>query len=339
MSGAAENQEVDRGAPEIGEESDLLQPAAPSASDVRGAQIQSAASAGQLSELTRIARENPRNEAQSVAKAERLVAMNREVAASCFYKLKRYDKKNKCDVFIEGPSIRLSEIFCSVWKNTYRGSYVTDIGATHVTARAEFIDLENLTFKYATVKRRITTATGLRYGDDMITTTAQAACSVAERNATLAGIPRSFVNIVFATAKKIAVGEAKSIAERRQKMVEEFAKISVSIDQILKYVSRAELAEITMDDMELLLGTYTAIHEGMATVDETFSGSMKDAAAKMPIVQLNLRYAEAKARLSMEEIIKLDIELKKKGVNFAHPKTMSYDQMVEGVLIIQNWRG
>lgn len=306
--------------------------------ELRSSGVQSAAGAPMLSELTRIARENPRNEAASVAKAERLVAMNREVATSCFYKLKRYDKKKKCDVFIEGPSIRLAEIFCSVWKNTYRGSYVTDIGATHVTARAEFIDLENLTFKYATVKRRITTSAGLRYGDDMITMTAQAACSVAERNATLAGIPRSFVNIVYATAKKIAVGEAKSIGERRQKMVEEFAKIRVTLEQILKYVDRAELVEITMDDMELLLGTYTAIHEGISTVEETFSGSMKEVAAKVPVVQLALQYGEAKRKLSPEDLDKLVAELKKKGIDFSNMKSLTTDQMVEGVLIIKNWK-
>ena len=295
---------------------------------------------GQLAELIRIVRENPRNEARSIAKAEMLATMNKDVASSCFYKLKRWDKKNKRDVFIEGPSIRMAEIFCSAWKNTYRGSSVVDISATHVTARGECIDLENIVFKYATVKRSIVGSSGMRYGDDMITVTAQACCAIAERNAVLAVIPRSFLNLVLASAKKVAIGDVKSLAERRQKMIEEFGKMSISIDQILVYVDRHDVESIELDDMELLVGTFTAIKEGITSIDDVFSKkgttTVKDVP---PIIQLNVMYASMKSKLSADHLTSLNKELKDGGVDLAHPKMMIPAQISTGISIIQNWAG
>lgn len=297
-----------------------------------------ARSEGQLAELVRIVRENPRSESRAIAKAEMLVTMNKDVAASCFYKLKRFDKKNNREVYIEGPSIRLAEIFCAAWKNTYRGSSVVDIGPTHVTARGECIDLENIVFKYSTVKRSIVGSTGRRYSDDMITTTAQAACAIAERNAVLAVIPRSFLNLVLASAKKVAIGDVRTMGERRQKMLEEFGKMSVSAEQILAYVEKPDMESITGDDMELLLGTYTAIKEGIANVDEVFvKKGAKEAGKEVPIVQLNVMYSAIKSKLSADHIIVMDEELKSKGVDLVHPKNMIPSQISDGITIVQNW--
>jgi hypothetical protein len=304
----------------------------------RGAVPTGIHSDGQLAELIRIVRENPRNEARSIAKAEMLATMNKEVASSCFYKLKRYDKKNKRDVFIEGPSIRLAEIFCSAWKNTYRGSSVVDISATHVTARGECIDLENIVFKYATVKRSIVGSSGLRYGDDMITTTAQASCAIAERNAVLAVIPRSFLNLVLASAKKVAIGDVKSLAERRQKMIEEFGKMSISIEQILVYVDRHDVESIELDDMELLVGTFTALKEGITSIDDVFAKKGATTPKDVPeIIKLNVMYASVKSRLSADHLATLNAELKAKGVDVANPKLMIPDQISAGIAIIQGW--
>ena len=146
------------------------------------------------------------------------------------------------------------------------------------------------------------------------------------------------VNLVLASAKKVAIGDVRTMGERRQKMLEEFGKMSVSAEQILAYVEKPDMESITGDDMELLLGTYTAIKEGIANVDEVFvKKGAKEAGKEVPIVQLNVMYSAIKSKLSADHIIAMDEELKSKGVDLVHPKNMIPSQINDGITIVQNW--
>lgn len=200
-----------------------------------------------------------------------------QIAASCFYKLKRGTS------IIEGPSIRLAEIVASAWGNIRVAAHIIEEGDKCVVARGAAHDLERNYFGASEIRRRITYKDGTRYNDDMTLVTMAAACAIARRNAILEVIPRTYVNFILDLAKKVAVGSAKTLAERRQRMFEEFSKMGVSKEQLLTFVEKPSLEDVDLTDIETLIGTFTAIKEGATTIDQQFPS--KKAGVSMPVAK------------------------------------------------------
>ena len=115
-----------------------------------------------------------------------MVTMDEGIAAECIYALPRGNK------VIEGPSARLAEIVISAWGNSRAGTRIVEDRGNFIVAQAVFHDLQkNVAITYE-VQRRITNKSGVRFNDDMITTTANAACSIALRNAVFKGVPKAY---------------------------------------------------------------------------------------------------------------------------------------------------
>jgi hypothetical protein len=104
----------------------------------------------------------------------------------------------------------------------------------------------------------------------MVTLTGNAAASIALRNAIFRVIPRAYVDVVFAAAKRTAVGDAKSLAARRDEIFERLTKMGVNKDRVLARLGRDGVAEVTLSDLEILIGLGSAIHDGSTTLDEAF---------------------------------------------------------------------
>ena len=203
----------------------------------------------------------PRNVAQSIETAIQLATENPEVAAGCFYRLPRDGKT------IEGPTVRLAEIMAHSWKNSRAAARVIEVTQTSLTAQALFHDLESNTAIQREVRRRITKRDGSRYSEDMIGVAANAATSIAMRNAVFSVIPRLFVNRVLAAAKKTAIGEAASLQTRREKLLIEFAKLSITKADLLKHLCIAKVEEIGLGELEHLAGVYSSLREEIMTAD------------------------------------------------------------------------
>lgn len=210
------------------------------------------------------AKRYPRNIVEFRREALEMATVDEETAAGCYYSMPRAGKK------IEGPSIRLAEIVAATYGNLRYSAQIVEIGATHVTARGMCQDMQrNIAAGYE-VKRRITTKDGKRFGDDMIQTTCNAACSIALRNAIFKVVPMAYVKPIFTQAKRVAAGGAASLSESRQKALDWFKQKKVTEKQILELLGRKKVEEIDLDDLATLRGLVTAIEEGQTTVAETF---------------------------------------------------------------------
>jgi hypothetical protein len=120
------------------------------------------------------------------------------------------------------------------------------------------------------VRRPIITKTGRRYSDDMVNVTANAACSIAYRNALLKVIPRTLTAPIYAAAKKAALGDAKTLQVRRDKALTHFESLGLTRERILARLEKTGIEDIDLDDLELLTGLKTALKEHEISLADAF---------------------------------------------------------------------
>lgn len=199
--------------------------------------------------------------------ALQMVTLSETVAEQCIYALPRDGKT------IEGPSARFAEVVASAWGNCRAGARVVDDSGEFVTAQGVFHDLErNVAITYE-VQRRITNRKGQRYSADMIGVTANAACSIALRNAILKGVPKAFWEDMYSEARRVIMGDVKTLANRRANAVAAFQKFGVSADQITAKLGVEGIEDITLEHLVTLKGLLTAIRDGDTTPEDAFATS------------------------------------------------------------------
>lgn len=216
-----------------------------------------------------VARQYPRNLQRCQQEAIALATSTEDVAKGCFYRLERDGKA------ITGGSIRLAEILAHSWEHIRVASRIIDIDEHFVTAQAICIDLQRNVAFAAEVKRRITTREGRRYSEDMIQTTAQAASAISRRNVVFSAIPEALWMPVYIAAVRRAIGDAKTLIDRREKMLVAFGKMGVRPQQILDYFGVATPEAITIDHVERALGIFNAIRDGEQTIEQAFPAQAK----------------------------------------------------------------
>ncbi len=216
----------------------------------------------------------PRSIKRFIEEATALVTLNDQVAQECIYALPRDGKT------IEGPSARMAEIIASCWGNSRAGARVVAEDGEFVTAQGAFHDLErNVAITYE-VKRRIVDRQGRRYKPDMIGVTANAACSIALRNAILKGVPKAFWSSMYDAARHVIMGDAKTLTNRRADALAYLQKLGATQEMVLNLLGVPGVEEITPEMLVTLRGIATAIRDGDTTVEQAFAGS--DAAPAEP---------------------------------------------------------
>jgi hypothetical protein len=225
------------------------------------------------------ARAFPRSTAEFLREVTALVTLDEETAEACHYALPRKDKDGK-KILIEGPSARFAELIQYSWGNNRGGGRVISDEGNYVTAQGTFHDLEKNVQVVMEVKRRITSKTGQRFGDDMIGVTGNAAASIAHRNAVLKAIPKAIWNIAYLRAKGVAVGTMITLGVKRASALEWFAKCNVTPEQIYAKLEIGGLEDIGLEELTLLLGIKTAIKEG-ARPEEVFAPEGMDTPTKV----------------------------------------------------------
>lgn len=197
--------------------------------------------------------------------ATQMVTLDESIAQECIYALPRDGKT------IEGPSARFAEIIASAWGNSRAGARVISDAGEFVTAQGVFHDLErNVAITYE-VQRRITGKSGRRYSADMIGVTANAACSIALRNAILKGVPKAFWSSMYDEARKVIMGDIKTLANRRAAALANFVRYGVTAEQVCAQLGVAGQEDITLDHLVILRGLLTALREGDTTPEEAFA--------------------------------------------------------------------
>lgn len=258
---------------------------------VPDAGVMTAISRAELDQQITTARAYPRSLKRFLNECMQMCTLNEQVAEACFYALPRGGKT------IEGPSVRMAEIVLSGWGNSRAGARVVDEGAEFITAQGVFHDLQANVQITMEVRRRITDSKGRRYNADMIAQTGNAACSIALRNAIFRGIPRAFWNEPYESARKCAVGDIKTLANRRADALQFLQKMGASEAQVLAVLGVAGVEDVGLDHLATLKGLVTAIKDGDTTIDQAFPAIQKSepaaAASKKGVAGLAARVAEA----------------------------------------------
>jgi len=187
-----------------------------------------------------------------------LSTMDEETAAECNFALPRGGKP------ILGPSIRLAEIIQQCWGNCRVSARVVNVNTDEKWIEAEGIyhDLETNSATAARVRRRIADRSGRVFNDDMIIVTGNAACSIAKRNAILAGVPKSVWRQAYDAARKVVAVDVQTLTVRREKAVSAFANFGVKPEQVFVSLGVAGNDDITLDHIPILRGMFSAIKNG-----------------------------------------------------------------------------
>ena len=213
------------------------------------------------------AKQYPRQISKVREEIQELATLNQDTAESCWYALPRGGK------VIEGPSIRFAEIVASAYGNIRAATRVIAIDDEHITCQGVCHDLEKNVAISTEVKRRIKDRNGRRYNEDMIVTTANAGSSIALRNAVLKVVPGALLKDVMAEVRKVGMGDARTLAQRRLAAFEYFKGQGVSKEKVLGVIGKRDVDDVTLEDLAVLRGLMTAINEGTTTIGEAFSGA------------------------------------------------------------------
>jgi hypothetical protein len=224
---------------------------------------------GELTEQIRVAKQYPRSTTKFQQLAMSLATANPETARSCGYALPRKDKDGK-EVMIKGPSIRLAEILAHAYQNVFAGGRPIGEEGGFVICQGICWDIENNVRIILETRRKITKSNGARYSDDMVTVTSNAGTSIALRNAILHVIPKVWWEPIYAAAMKTAVGDQKTIDERRKTAIDAFGKMGIAPARVFARVGVKGMADITIEHLEILLGLFTSIKEEGAKLEDIF---------------------------------------------------------------------
>lgn len=226
--------------------------------------ILSTAVSGEVDVQIATAKRYPRSISAFKKQALDMATLDEETASGCFYSLPRGGKP------IEGPSARLAEIVLSAWGNVRADSKVVDVGEREITAESTTWDLEKNVAVRMQVKRRITDKNGRRYNDDMVVVTGNAACAIALRNSVFKVIPMVYTRSIYHEARRVAIGDIKTLEAKRAAMVEHFGKMGVTPDRVFKVVDRKSIEDIGLEELLTLKGLATALRDNETTIEEAF---------------------------------------------------------------------
>jgi hypothetical protein len=278
-----------------------------------------------------------------------MVTLTEAIAEECIYALPRDGKT------IEGPSARFAEVIISAWGNSRSGARVVDDSGEFVTAQGVFHDLQkNVAITYE-VKRRITDKRGRRYNPDMIGVTANAACSIALRNAILKGVPKAFWSDIYEAARKTIMGDFQTLANRRAAALNAFQKFGVTRPHLREPRRRRRGRHLARQPRHAARHAHGA--EGrrldaradvpaveVQAGDRSASASLKAAAtgtqkppAEQPKAEAGAQGQGAAAGQQNTEVTVLDHIAKLAGLNSLEEISTYADGMPEAMLTDERW--
>jgi len=174
----------------------------------------------------------------------------------------------------------MAEIALASYQHVKAGSRIIADDGKFLTAQAVVHDLENNVAVSIEVRRRVTSKSGARYSDDMIAVTGNAACSIALRNAVFRVVPRALITPVYEAAKRVAVGDVKSLTSKRSQIIARLKQMGAKDAAILAAVGADKIEDIDLARLEILIGLGTAIKDGEITLETAFPGASPNQEAK-----------------------------------------------------------
>lgn len=237
--------------------------------EIRQADMLQAINRAEIDIQISTAKQYPRDINAVLNKIETYATMDKETAEECFYVLRRKDDRGNQNI-IEGLSVRMAEIIAGAWGNLRVQARIIGNDGRQITAQAVCHDLETNFAVSKEVKRSILTKKGYTFSEEMQVVTGNAACSIAFRNAVLAVIPKAVTKKVINHVKLVSLGQAIDLETSRKNCLTNLAKAGVSEQMVLFYLGKNSVADIDNEAIFVLRGTWNAIKEGTASVQECF---------------------------------------------------------------------
>lgn len=227
------------------------------------------------------AKRYPRTLSRVKADMLSFATLDEETAASCFYTVPRGGKN------IQGPSVRLAEIAVSCYGNLRAGSRVVEAVTggdnPHVVTQSVCHDLEkNVAFTIEKRRRIVKKRSKETIDEDDINLACNAGAAISFRDAVFKVVPMALIKPVYEAAMKVAIGDAKTLADRRARGFEAFAKMGIVADRVLAMLSKAKIEDVDVSDLEILIGVHTAIKDGQTSIDEAFPAVKKTVEFEAP---------------------------------------------------------
>lgn len=201
---------------------------------------------------------------RSVNDVKTYAGLTLDVAKSCVYALPRGGKT------IEGPSARFAEILASCWGNLRVQGRVIEETATYIVVVGECIDLERNSGRSVEIRRNIVDKYGKKYNPDMVAMTANAAISIATRNAIFQVVPRALWEEAYQDTRAVIKGSLKSIDEERKIWIEFWGGYGVTEDRVYEALNITGRESLTLDHVVQMQGWNNAINTGESTINELF---------------------------------------------------------------------
>jgi hypothetical protein len=216
------------------------------------------------------AHQYPRTLSRVKADMLSFATLDEETAATCFYTLPRGNK------VIQGPSVRLAEIAVSSYGNLRAGARVIETVSEgpnpHVVVQAIAHDLEKNVAVTIEKRRRIVgkKKNAGKIDEDDINLACNACAAISFRDAVFKVVPLALIKPVYEAAKKVAVGDVKSLAVKRTQVVERLKQMGATEERILAVLEVPKVEDIGMDHLEVLIGLGTALRDGEITLEHAF---------------------------------------------------------------------
>lgn len=211
----------------------------------------------------------PRSMATFKKRALEMATLDEETAASCIYS-RPVGKENGKQKFAEGMSVRMAEIVGASYGNLRVGAMIIEQTERQVKARGFAHDLESNFASTSEVIESTVKRDGTSYDERMRIVIAKACLAKARRDATFQVVPKALCKPVEAEARRVAVGDASTLANRRGVVMSWIGKLGIDVNRVFTALGVSGEDDIGLDELATLTGIKTAIKDGDVTVDEAF---------------------------------------------------------------------
>jgi hypothetical protein len=164
----------------------------------------------------------------------------------------------------------MAEIVASGFGNLRVGSMLTEQTERQVKARGFAHDLESNFAATSEVVESTIDKYGKPYSERMRIVVAKACLAKARRDATFQVVPRALCKSLEDAARKTAIGDAATLEKRRALVMDWIGKLGIKKDRVFNALKIQGVADIGLNELEILTGLKTAIKEGDTTIDEAF---------------------------------------------------------------------
>ena len=207
----------------------------------------------------------PRQIKRFLADAKTMATFSQPIAESCIFSMPRAGGQ------LTGPSIRLAEIAASTYGNLQIGARIVDsTGHSEVVAQGMAWDMERNVRMVVESRRSILTKGGTRFTNDMVVMTGNAAASIALRNSIFRIIPKCYIDDIYSEVKLTAIGDMKSFIDTRNRWIAKLNKAGITTERVLARLERPSVEDMSIDDIEVLIGLENAVKAKEISGDEAF---------------------------------------------------------------------